>query len=199
MTIEPELFGATVEEVRRALEVENIEARPVWKPLHMQPVFRDCEKIGGAVAESLFAKGLCLPSGSSLYRKRSGPHYRNCQKSVQKHLNPEWTGYTDSILASVGVTSGAGGVWILSAVIPIIGESGSPGVTKKRRHELSGDHPWNCWNGSPTCGTATFFCWISAHSGPPRLAGPPAPRRSRCSPYLTHPAFWWMVGGFTQS
>ncbi|BBM72077.1 DegT/DnrJ/EryC1/StrS family aminotransferase [Rhodothermus marinus] len=66
MTIEPELFGATVEEVRRALEVENIEARPVWKPLHLQPVFRDCEKIGGAVAESLFAKGLCLPSGSSL-------------------------------------------------------------------------------------------------------------------------------------
>lgn len=66
MTIEPELFGATVEEVRRALEVENIEARPVWKPLHLQPVFQDCEKIGGTVAESLFAKGLCLPSGSSL-------------------------------------------------------------------------------------------------------------------------------------
>lgn len=66
MTIEPELFGATVEEVRRALEVENIEARPVWKPLHLQPVFRDCEKIGGAVAESLFPKGLCLPCGSSL-------------------------------------------------------------------------------------------------------------------------------------
>ncbi|MFO7152845.1 MAG: aminotransferase class I/II-fold pyridoxal phosphate-dependent enzyme [Bacillota bacterium] len=66
ITIEPELFGATVEEVRQALELENIEARPVWKPLHLQPVFRDCEKIGGAVAESLFAKGLCLPSGSAL-------------------------------------------------------------------------------------------------------------------------------------
>ena len=66
ITIESEMFGATAEEVRRALEVKNIEARPVWKPLHLQPVFRDCEKIGGAVAESLFAKGLCLPSGSAL-------------------------------------------------------------------------------------------------------------------------------------
>ena len=66
ITIESEMFGATAEEVRRALEIKNIEARPVWKPLHLQPVFRDCEKIGGAVAESLFAKGLCLPSGSVL-------------------------------------------------------------------------------------------------------------------------------------
>lgn len=59
-------FGATREQVRLALEAANIEARPVWKPLHMQPVFSDCRVRGGAVAEKLFADGLCLPSGSSL-------------------------------------------------------------------------------------------------------------------------------------
>lgn len=59
-------FGATPEAVRLALEAENIEARPVWKPMHRQPVFRGARAIGGAVAERLFATGLCLPSGSQL-------------------------------------------------------------------------------------------------------------------------------------
>ena len=45
---------------------ENSEARPVWKPLHLQPVFKDCPCYGGAVAERLFDRGLCLPSGSNL-------------------------------------------------------------------------------------------------------------------------------------
>jgi dTDP-4-amino-4,6-dideoxygalactose transaminase len=54
------------EEIRQALEAENIESRPLWKPMHLQPVFRDCEIFGGALSESLFASGLCLPSGSSL-------------------------------------------------------------------------------------------------------------------------------------
>ncbi len=66
ITVEPEAFGATAEEIRLALEAKNIEARPVWKPLHLQPVFRECECMGGKVAESLFKRGLCLPSGSSL-------------------------------------------------------------------------------------------------------------------------------------
>jgi pyridoxal phosphate-dependent aminotransferase EpsN len=66
LTIDPEAFGATRDDVRLALEAENIEARPVWKPMHMQPVFAECEMIGGAVAEEFFEKGLCLPSGSSL-------------------------------------------------------------------------------------------------------------------------------------
>ncbi len=66
MTIRPEAFGATREDVRRALEAENIEARPVWKPLHLQPVFAGCRACGGAVAEEIFEFGLCLPSGSSL-------------------------------------------------------------------------------------------------------------------------------------
>jgi dTDP-4-amino-4,6-dideoxygalactose transaminase len=64
--INAEKFGATREEIRVALEAENIEARPVWKPMHLQPVFADAEMRGGSVAEKIFDRGLCLPSGSSL-------------------------------------------------------------------------------------------------------------------------------------
>lgn len=63
--IDPET-GMTPEAVRLSLEKEDIEARPVWNPMHCQPVFKDCPVLGGAVAESLFARGLCLPSGSAL-------------------------------------------------------------------------------------------------------------------------------------
>ncbi len=68
VTIEPAQFGATREDVRLALEAEEIEARPVWKPMHVQPVFEGCEVVGGSVSESLFERGLCLPSGSALER-----------------------------------------------------------------------------------------------------------------------------------
>ena len=64
--ITPGLFGADRETVRLTLKGENIEARPVWKPMHMQPVFKDCRARGGAVGEDLFARGLCLPSGSQM-------------------------------------------------------------------------------------------------------------------------------------
>ncbi|MGL4651667.1 MAG: DegT/DnrJ/EryC1/StrS family aminotransferase, partial [Caldilineaceae bacterium] len=66
LTIDPISFGATREQVRLALDDQNIEARPVWKPLHLQPVFARYERVGGAVSERLFDWGLCLPSGSSL-------------------------------------------------------------------------------------------------------------------------------------
>ncbi len=66
LTIDPKTFGADREQVRLALANQHIEARPVWKPLHLQPVFADCECIGGSVAEELFTQGLCLPSGSNL-------------------------------------------------------------------------------------------------------------------------------------
>jgi pyridoxal phosphate-dependent aminotransferase EpsN len=58
--------GVTPEEIRLALEAESIESRPIWMPLHMQPVFRGCRYRGGAVAEDLFREGLCLPSGSAM-------------------------------------------------------------------------------------------------------------------------------------
>ena len=85
--ITPEEFGAGQEEVRLALEAENIEARPMWKPMHLQPVFRvaaqssklkaeskskntwSARVVGGEVAEDLFNRGLCLPSGTAMKEK----------------------------------------------------------------------------------------------------------------------------------
>lgn len=64
--VDPQRLGTEREEIRLALEAENIEARPVWKPMHLQPVFAPYPRVGGAVAEELFSKGLCLPSGSNL-------------------------------------------------------------------------------------------------------------------------------------
>ena len=64
--ISPDKFGMDREAIRLALETENIEARPVWKPMHMQPVFKDCRKRGGEVSEDLFKRGLCLPSGTQM-------------------------------------------------------------------------------------------------------------------------------------
>jgi dTDP-4-amino-4,6-dideoxygalactose transaminase len=86
--ITPETFGVDRETVRLALEKENIEARPVWKPMHLQPVFEVRQKaegrrqkgegkngvksryaarvVGGEVAEDLFNRGLCLPSGTAM-------------------------------------------------------------------------------------------------------------------------------------
>jgi len=58
--------GVTREEVRLSLEKENIESRPLWKPMHLQPVFKGYPYYGGNVAERLFENGLCLPSGSNL-------------------------------------------------------------------------------------------------------------------------------------
>lgn len=82
--IDPSEFGANREDVRLALEEQNIESRPVWKPMHRQPVFKIIEssvcsnemkphpscwparRVGGQVADELFEKGLCLPSGTAM-------------------------------------------------------------------------------------------------------------------------------------
>jgi len=81
--ITPEEFGVDREAVRLALEAENIESRPLWKPMHMQPVFDGRQKVqgsgsrenkngikaravGGEVAKDLFNRGLCLPSGTAM-------------------------------------------------------------------------------------------------------------------------------------
>jgi pyridoxal phosphate-dependent aminotransferase EpsN len=66
LTIDPKIAGVTREQVRLALEAENIEARPVWKPMHLQPVFAGAEMHGGKISERLFEHGLCLPSGAGL-------------------------------------------------------------------------------------------------------------------------------------
>ena len=64
--IDPMVAGADREAVRQALEAEAIEARPVWKPMHLQPVFAQARRFGGTIAEALFDTGLCLPSGSGM-------------------------------------------------------------------------------------------------------------------------------------
>ena len=66
IVVDPKAFGADRETVRLALEAEDIEARPLWKPMHLQPVFASNVSFGGDVSGRLFERGLCLPSGSSL-------------------------------------------------------------------------------------------------------------------------------------
>jgi pyridoxal phosphate-dependent aminotransferase EpsN len=66
ITVDPAAFGSDREGIRRALEAEDIEARPLWKPMHLQPLYAGCRCVGGAVSERLFDRGLCLPSGSDL-------------------------------------------------------------------------------------------------------------------------------------
>ncbi len=66
ITVNPEITGKNREDLRLALLEDNIESRPLWKPMHVQPVFADALYYGTDVAEQLFDNGLCLPSGSNL-------------------------------------------------------------------------------------------------------------------------------------
>jgi len=66
ITLTPEIVGKTREDLRLALEQQNIESRPLWKPMHLQPVFSDSPFYGSGVSAQLFENGLCLPSGSNL-------------------------------------------------------------------------------------------------------------------------------------
>lgn len=66
ITIDPKKAGFTREDLRLKFLEDTIESRPLWKPMHLQPVFQGCSYYGGNVAEKLFEKGLCLPSGSNL-------------------------------------------------------------------------------------------------------------------------------------
>lgn len=70
LTIDPLFCGVTRDDIIDALEKENIDARPVWKPMHRQPLYRGnrffARREDEDIAYSLFQKGLCLPSGSSL-------------------------------------------------------------------------------------------------------------------------------------
>lgn len=76
--------GISREDLRLCLEKENIESRPLWKPMHMQPVFTGAAFYGNGIAEKFFENGLCLPSGSNLSdddRKRIASSIQNCFKS----------------------------------------------------------------------------------------------------------------------
>lgn len=64
--VDPALAGVDRVQIAQALEAENIECRPLWKPMHRQPVFRDAPAYINGVSDRLFATGLCLPSGSNL-------------------------------------------------------------------------------------------------------------------------------------
>lgn len=66
ITVDAAQFGASCDDIRLALETDNIESRRLWLPLHMQPLFANCEYRGGSVAESAFETGLCLPSGTAM-------------------------------------------------------------------------------------------------------------------------------------
>ncbi len=66
LLLDPEATAATPETVRQHLETRHIESRPLWKPLHLQPLFADAPMYGGAVCAGLFARGLCLPSGTAM-------------------------------------------------------------------------------------------------------------------------------------
>jgi dTDP-4-amino-4,6-dideoxygalactose transaminase len=66
LTVNPAMTGTDREAIRLSLRAAGIEARPLWKPLHLQPVFQAMPMVGGAVSELLFRDGLCLPSGSTM-------------------------------------------------------------------------------------------------------------------------------------
>lgn len=66
LTVDPVAFGASHHDIRDHLRGQGIEARPVWKPMHQQPVWADAPTVGGEVAADIFTHGLCLPSGSAL-------------------------------------------------------------------------------------------------------------------------------------
>lgn len=64
--IDDQAFGSTRDELIRHLDAARIESRPLWKPMHLQPLYARCQRHGGEVAEDLFLRGICLPSSSSL-------------------------------------------------------------------------------------------------------------------------------------
>ena len=79
--------GLTRETLRLALAAEEIEARPLWKPMHLQPVFSAYPYYGGATAERLFDHGLCLPSGSNLTEEDFARIFSVLNETLTRHLS----------------------------------------------------------------------------------------------------------------
>ena len=89
LTVDPDKCGVSASEIIQTLQDENIEARPVWKPLHLQPLFEQCHYFthgqGESVSDSLFETGICLPSGSSM----SEDELYRVIECIQLRLNPQ--------------------------------------------------------------------------------------------------------------
>ena len=66
ITIDSDVTGFSWRDLQIAFEKENIETRPLWKPMHLQPIFKEYLMFGSGISEKLFDQGLCLPSGSNL-------------------------------------------------------------------------------------------------------------------------------------
>jgi dTDP-4-amino-4,6-dideoxygalactose transaminase len=82
IVVNEKITGFTREELRLEMAQDNIESRPLWKPMHLQPVFEDAAYYGAKVVENLFEKGLCLPSGSNLTEENR----ERIASSIQKLL-----------------------------------------------------------------------------------------------------------------
>ena len=85
LTLDRRVFGASPEEVRLALEADDIEARPIWKPMHLQPLYGSCRVRERGIAAGLFERGLCLPSGTALTKadlERIASIVRHCHESA---------------------------------------------------------------------------------------------------------------------
>ena len=89
IVINPEKTGRTREDLRLAFLEENIESRPLWKPMHLQPVFKTSPYYGGSVSENLFNNGLCLPSGSNL-TDEDKERIAQVVKNIFLHLPPNF-------------------------------------------------------------------------------------------------------------
>jgi len=93
LTVDPKRCGITPNEIIDALEQENIEARPAWKPMHRQPLFKNCAYYAHSkdksISDYLFARGLCLPSGSNLSTEEQNRVIACVKKSLGVRLGPE--------------------------------------------------------------------------------------------------------------
>ena len=78
--IDPKITGFTREDLSSHLKNENIESRPLWKPMHLQPIFEDYNYYGNEFSEHLFKNGLCLPSGDNLKLEEKEKIYNSIQK-----------------------------------------------------------------------------------------------------------------------
>ena len=84
ITVNSKLTGITREEIRLTLDAENIESRPLWKPMHLQPVFNEAPAYINGTSAMLFENGLCLPSGSNLQNEDLERVARIINKTIKR-------------------------------------------------------------------------------------------------------------------